>query len=225
MATLFLNKQKKNASDTVEKETELRNEERTNSLRNEQYNNPTVVTDKMAELHNSQISENYRLLKDAVERQIATFDFDTNPRASVITPERPIERESEVRERASSLFTADTLDRAIRNNTPEITHEPVHYTETRNDAVESVDAENVFGLSAFAKAVAAVFCAVIVTMLTMISINTQIINEKASKLAELERQQRTLIQRSVKLKNQIEDATSDETIEEFVKQFGTVSGN
>lgn len=197
------------------------------TLLNEQKMNVPTAPDRAAELHNAQISENYRLLKDAVERQIATFDFEEQPRASVIAPERPVEREVETpqysHERvSSSLFTTDTLDRAIRNNTPVA---PISQVETRTVEVESVAQEPVFGLSAFAKAVAAVFCAVIVTMLTMICINTQIINEKATKLAELEKQQRTLIQRSVKLKNQIEDATSDETIEEFAKQFGMVKAD
>ncbi|MBE5752995.1 MAG: hypothetical protein E7343_02880 [Clostridiales bacterium] len=197
------------------------------TLLNEQKMNVPTAPDRAAELHNAQISENYRLLKDAVERQIATFDFEEQPRASVIAPERPVEREVETpqysHERvSSSLFTTDTLDRAIRNNTPVA---PISQVETKTVEVESVAQEPVFGLSAFAKAVAAVFCAVIVTMLTMICINTQIINEKATKLAELEKQQRTLIQRSVKLKNQIEDATSDETIEEFAKQFGMVKAD
>lgn len=197
------------------------------TLLNEQKMNVPTAPDRAAELHNAQISENYRLLKDAVERQIATFDFEEQPRASVIAPERPVEKEVETpqysHERvSSSLFTTDTLDRAIRNNTPVA---PISQVETKSVNVEAVAQEPVFGLSAFAKAVAAVFCAVIVTMLTMICINTQIINEKAAKLAELEKQQRTLIQRSVKLKNQIEDATSDETIEEFAKQFGMVKAD
>lgn len=215
MATLF-NDQKNRSPET---------EEKSNKLWNKSNVITPVAPNGEAQLHNAQISENYRLLKDAVERQIATFDFETQPRASVITPERPMERVQEVqapRDRVSDLFTTDTLDRALRNNAPEIPTAPMDYVQQNNDVENVAEQESVFGLSAMAKAIAAVFCAVIVTMLTMISINTQIINEKATKLAELERQQRTLIQRSVKLKNQIEDATSDETIKEFAEQFGMV---
>lgn len=193
------------------------------TLLTEQKMNVATAPNREAELHNAQISENYRLLKDVVDSQIASFNFD-EPRASVIAPERPVEKTVETtqftHERVSSpLFTTDTLDRAIRNNTP-VVSAPITQVNTQN--VEAVAEEVSFGLSAFAKAVAAVFCAVIVTMFTMICINTQIINEKASKLAELEKQQRTLIQKSIKLKDQIEDATSDETIEEFARQFGMV---
>ena len=83
------------------------------TLLNEQKMNVPTAPDRAAELHNAQISENYRLLKDAVERQIATFDFEEQPRASVMAPERPVEREVETpqysHERvSSSLFTTDT---------------------------------------------------------------------------------------------------------------------
>ena len=57
---------------------------------------------------------------------------------------------------------------------------PIAPVEIQPANVQAVAEETVFGLSSFAKTVAAVFCAVIVTMLTMICINTQIINEKAA---------------------------------------------
>ena len=200
------------------------------TLLNEQKMNTATATDiREAELHNAQIRERYRLLRDAEERQFASFETEQNIRASVLTPERPaatpVETPTFSHERVSSeLFTTETLDRAIRNNTPAMPMTPVAPVEIQPTNVQAVEQETVFGLSSFAKTVAAVFCAVIVTMLTMICINTQIINEKAAKLAELEKQQRTLVQRSVKLKEQIEDATSDETIEEFALKYGMVKG-
>ncbi len=186
--------------------------------------------DREAELHNAQIKERYRILKDAEDRQFAeSFEREQSVRASVIAPERPATLETPIEtptyshERVdSSLFTTETLDRAIRNNTPTASMMPIAPVEIQPSKVEAAVEETVFGLSSFAKTVAAVFCAVIVTMLTMICINTQIINEKAAKLAELEKQQRTLIQRSAKLQDQLEEATSDETIEEFALKYGLV---
>jgi cell division protein FtsL len=127
------------------------------------------------------------------------------------------EEKAQIGEKMKDLYKSED-EREI----DKIEEEKAETPEVAEEKGEAVAEETAFGLSAFAKAIAAVFCAVIVTMFTMICINTQIINEKASKLAELEKQQRTLIQRSVKLKNQLEDATSDETIEEFARQFGMV---
>ena len=201
-------------------------------LNTQKMNSATApnLEDREAELHNAQIRERYRLLKDAEERQFAeSFEREQTVRASVIAPERPATVETPsappafAHERVESpLFTTETLDRAIRNNAPAAPMTPYAPVEIQPTSVEAVAEETVFGLSSFAKTIAAVFCAVIVTMLTMICINTQIINEKAAKLAELEKQQRTLIQRSAKLQDQLEEATSDETIEEFALKYGLV---
>ena len=151
-----------------------------------------TMSAKQAELlHNSQISENYRLLRDLENRQFESIERERaslQSNANVLTIERPRERVT------SDLFTVETLDRAIRNNTVvepvEMVVEPV---QPQAVAVESVAREEVAMLSSFAKTAAAVFAAVIVMMLTIISINTQIISQKAAYLSTLEQKQQELI--------------------------------
>lgn len=200
------------------------------TLLENQKMNTVTAPDRNAELHNAQISENYRLLRDAEERQFATLEEEraiVNSRSATLAPERPettqppVAPETFSHERVQSpLFTTETLDRAIRNNAPVAPIIPVAPVEMQTAPVQQ--AEATFALSNFAKTVAAVFAAVIVMMLTLICVNTQIINERAARISELESEQRTLIQRSVKLRKQIEDATSDEEIEKFAFENGMI---
>ena len=207
------------------------------TLLENQKMNTVAAPDRNAELHNAQISENYRLLRDAEERQFASTEEEkataySSVRASVLAPERPAEAQTPVapvapaeftHERVESpLFTTETLDRAIRNNAPVAPVTPIAPVEIQPAQTEAIAQETTFALSSFAKTVAAVFAAVVVMMLTLICINTQIINERAARISELESEQRSLIQRSIKLRDQIEEATSEENIEEFALQHGMV---
>ena len=180
-----------------------------------------TMSAKQAELlHNSQISENYRLLRDLENRQFESIERERaslQSNANVLTIERPRERVT------SDLFTVETLDRAIRNNTVvepvEMVVEPV---QPEAVAVESVAHEEVAMLSSFAKTVAAVFAAVIVMMLTIISINTQIISQKAAYLSTLEQKQQELIAQELDLQEKILRQTSKQAIEEFAEKYGMV---
>lgn len=180
-----------------------------------------TMSAKQAELlHNSQISENYRLLRDLENRQFESIERERaslQSNANVLTIERPRERVT------SDLFTVETLDRAIRNNTVvepvEMVLEPV---QPQAVAVESVAREEVAMLSSFAKTVAAVFAAVIVMMLTIISINTQIISQKAAYLSTLEQKQQELIAQELDLQEKILRQTSKQAIEEFAEKYGMV---
>ena len=180
-----------------------------------------TMSAKQAELlHNSQISENYRLLRDLENRQFESIERERaslQSNANVLTIERPRERVT------SDLFTVETLDRAIRNNTVvepvEMVVEPV---QPQAVAVESVAREEVAMLSSFAKTVAAVFAAVIVMMLTIISINTQIISQKAAYLSTLEQKQQELIAQELDLQEKILRQTSKQAIEEFAEKYGMV---
>jgi outer membrane murein-binding lipoprotein Lpp len=183
-----------------------------------------TVSAKNAELlHNSKISENYRLLRDLEEQQFATIQqerAEAQAHANVLTREQsavlPRERVT------SELFTTETLDRAIRNN---VVAEPVVQTiptQLNSQVVESVAVEEVAVLSSFAKTVAAVFAAVIVMMLTLICINTQIINQKASYLSTLEQKQQELVAKELDLQGKIARQTSKKAIEEFAEKYGMV---
>lgn len=188
---------------------------------------PNTTSANQAELlHNSQISENYRLLRDVQTRQLETIEQERaslQSNANVLT--REFVRSNELpRERIhSELFTTETLDRAIRNN---VAVEPV---ERRVEPVqpevvvaESVASEEVAVLSSFAKTVAAVFATVIVMMLTIICINTQIINQKATYLSELEQKKQELVVKELDLQEKIARKTSKKAIEEFAEKYGMV---
>ena len=184
-----------------------------------------TVSAKDAELlHNSQISENYRLLRDLENQQFATIQQEragAQARANVLIREQTV---AVPRERVTSeLFTAETLDRAIRNNAvAERVETPVSNEQVNTVAVESVAREEVAVLSSFAKTVAAVFAAVIVMMLTVICINTQIINQKASYLSTLEQKKQELVAKELDLQEKIVRQTSKKAIEEFAEKYGMV---
>ena len=185
---------------------------------------PTMSAKQAELLHNSQISENYRLLRDLESRQFETIERERaslQSNANVLTVERPAELP---RERVTSdLFTVETLDRAIRNNAvAEQVESIVEPVQPQAVAVENVMQEDVAMLSSFAKTVAAVFAAVIVMMLTIISINTQIINQKASYLSTLEQKQHELVAKELDLQEKIARQTSKKAIEEFAEKYGMV---
>ena len=184
-----------------------------------------TVTAKDAEvLHNSRISENYRLLRDLENKQFATIQqerAEAQSRANTLTVERPV---ALPRERVTSeLFTTETLDRVIRNNVavaPVV--EQTVSTQIDNQVTESVAVEEVASLSNFAKTVAAVFAAVVITMLTLICINTQIINQKATYLSTLEQTKQELVAKGLDLQEKIVRQTSKKAIEEFAEKYGMV---
>lgn len=182
---------------------------------------PNTISANQAELlHNSQISENYRLLRDLENRQFESIERERaslQSNANVLTIERPSTTTELPRERVTSdLFTVETLDRAIRNN---VVVEPA---QPKAVVVENVAHEEVAMLSSFAKTVAAVFAAVIVMMLTIISINTQIINQKANYLSTLEQKQQELVAKELDLQEKIIRQTSKKAIEEFAEKYGMV---
>ncbi len=181
---------------------------------------PNTISANQAELlHNSQISENYRLLRDLEDRQFESIERERasmQSNANVLTIERPATTELPRERVTSDLFTVETLDRAIRNNVV------VEATQPEAVIIESVAHEEVAALSSFAKTVAAVFAAVIVMMLTVICINTQIINQKANYLSTLEQKQQELVAKELDLQEKIMRQTSKKAIEEFAEKYGMV---
>ena len=188
---------------------------------------PNTMSANQAELlHNSQISENYRLLRDVENRQLETIELERaslQSNANVLTRESVRPNELPRERFHSELFTAETLDRAIRNNVAvEPVERMVEYVQPETVVVESVAREEVAVLSSFAKTVAAVFAAVIVMMLTIICINTQIISQKAAYLSTLEQKQQELIAQELDLQEKILRQTSKQAIEEFAEKYGMV---
>ena len=208
------------------------------------HSSDNATLDEKAELHNSGISEAYRFLTETVDRQLSEIKNareTTRAHSSTIEIERPVSTEKVMpktpatyepkREYTpythekvdSDLFRAETLDRAIRNNLyREETVVPVEMPVERVEEIASVKVEDRAYLSSFAKTAIAVFCAVVTMMLTMICINTQVLNQKALQITQLEQTHNELVANNVKLRKQIEDATSEETIEEFALANGMI---
>ena len=186
-----------------------------------------------AQKHNAMISERYNRLKNAVDSQFAEdtrtenrmventnvngsarenkpLYISPNPRnATAYTP-----ASTEYSSVVSTLFTAENLDRIQRVEEVAPVATPVQAT--------AVQMEERYTLSPLAKAVMAVFTCVIVAMLTMITINTNIISQKRIKIQNLEEKQERLMEEYEEVQRRIEAATSEETIREYAESQGMV---
>lgn len=192
-----------------------------------------LTANKQAELHNAQIAERYRRLQDAEADQFASEtrnETQYTVRASVLAPEAPKTFETPiteqtpqvteyVRERIETpVFTTEKFERAMENS-PVMT-KPV---EIPMQAVSVATAEQ-YSLSNMAKLVMAVFATVVVMMLTLICINTQIIQRKSLELRNLEQQREELVERNAEIQRRIEIAQSEETIREYALSQGMIQG-
>lgn len=192
-----------------------------------------LTANKQAELHNAQIAERYRRLQDAEADQFASETHNETQytvRASVLAPEAPKTFETPiteqtpqvteyVRERIETpVFTTEKFERAMENS-PVMT-KPV---EIPMQATSVATAEQ-YSLSNMAKLVMAVFATVVVMMLTLICINTQIIQRKSLELRNLEQQREELIEKNAEIQRRIEIAQSEETIREYALSQGMIQG-
>ena len=192
-----------------------------------------LTANKQAELHNAQIAERYRRLQDAEADQFASETHNETQytvRASVLAPEAPKTFETPiteqtpqvteyVRERIETpVFTTEKFERAMENS-PVMT-KPV---EIPKQATSVATAEQ-YSLSRMAKLVMAVFATVVVMMLTLICINTQIIQRKSLELRNLEQQREELIEKNAEIQRRIEIAQSEETIREYALSQGMIQG-
>ena len=204
------------------------------------------VQDRNAEIHNSGISDAYRFLAETVDRQLSEIKNAreaTRSHSATIEIERPaptekiapktvpaVEPKREetpyVRERVDSdLFRAETLDRAIYNHVyREESYVPAEMpmAEVKEVAIPSPSVEGNAHLSTFAKTVMAVFAASVVMMFSLICINTQVLNQKAVRISQLEQTHNELVTKNIQLRKQIEEVTSEDAIEEFALSNGMV---
>lgn len=192
-----------------------------------------------ARLHNEQIRERYRRLQNAEETQLSeTFaDAETRrvesfvaPQSAPVVNESPAVPEVEIKpltEQQRELFTAETFRRVFDANRP--TQQPtvqpvVRPVETTpvvpQKAQEAV--EESYSLSSAAKALIAAFSAFVVLMLSLIGINTRILNAKGAELYALETQRVELVEKSRALAKEIEEATSEEAIAQWAAENGWV---
>ena len=197
----------------------------------------SAATDEAAALHNAQINERYQRLLNAEAEQFAHFEEETEgftaPRASVLTVERPAEKTAYqptvtefVRPREDmSVFTPETLDRAIEMNAPAAQAEsqaptPVTAVAPVEEMQAAATASVQYSLNTFAKAMIAAFAAVVIVMTTAIGINSNVIRQKRIKVEKLEQKRQKLLEEQAEIELRIQAATSEETIRRYAEQEG-----
>ena len=194
------------------------------------------------EQHNAQIQERYRRILEAEEIQ-----FDTPVQASAQAPAyvsaptiqtpyvAPIVNNTPVREQTpvvsefpsrleNPAFTSQKYDNLEANYTPVI--EPVQEAVPVQEVVSSVAVEPVesFSLTAKAKMVIGAVCATFVLMFSLVGVNTQIINQKAKQIKNLEKVRKELMEQNDELQLRIQNAQSEESIREYALSHGMIKG-
>ena len=204
-----------------------------------------------AEKHNAMIKERYRRLQNAEADQFATSSTNEgrvgqNYYAGYSAPEQPslyispnnapkFEEEPQVVETApavaSALFTTEKFERMLGYNNASATMAapvmaaPMQVTSIAPVKVETKATER-YSLAPAAKIAMAVFTGVVAAMLTLICVNTQLINQKSARIANLEMQKEQLIQQSEDIQRRIAAAKSEESIREFAESQGMIyNGN
>lgn len=145
----------------------------------------------------------------------------------------------------SPLFTPETLDRSIRENyydfaPNQMPAAPAAFVQTADmptageaavaqmpvatvgTASADASVKESYGLSAFAIKMIAAFAALVITLLTVIGINSYVIRQKTVRLNRLEQQKERLAEQRSELENNVLEAQSYEKILEFVREHGMI---
>ena len=199
-------------------------------------------TETEAQKHNAQIRERYNRLLSAEADQLASETYAQAPvqevRASVIAPEAPINvtpvtAETPVLEQVpqvtefvreqvtASVFTTEKFERLQENNpvmnsVAAETIAPTYVAPVFQSAA-AVEVEH-YALSSFAKKVLAGVGAAVVALVSVIGINTHIINNKKAELRQLRSRQQELVNENARVQEEIEIATSEDTIRAWAEQ-------
>lgn len=141
----------------------------------------------------------------------------------------------------SPLFTPETLDRTIQENYYDFApiQTPAEFaafqpadmqagaavTEMPVSAVNvaETEAQESYGLSTLAMKAIAAFAAVVITLLSVIGINSYVIRKKTNQLKKLEQQRSRLEDETDELERRIEEAKSYEKLLQFVEENGWIS--
>ena len=197
-----------------------------------------------AQKHNAQIRERYNRLLSAEADQLASETYAQTPvqevRASVLAPEAPtyvspvtadtpvLEQVPQVTEFVreqvtSSVFTTDKFERLQENNpvmnsaVAEVIA-PTYVAPVFQSAATAAMEMEQYSLSAFAKKVIAGVGAAVIAMVSLIGINTQVINNKKAELRQLRSRQQELENNNASIQEEIELATSEDTIRAWAEQ-------
>ena len=196
----------------------------------------SISIDNEAQKHNAMISERYRRLQDAEADQFgSSASYTQSVSASVATPEKTVSttqvsapafaQEAKVVEYVRSrietpVFTTEKFATTVQDTvvTP-ITPAPVEICAP-TQAVQ----EEQYSLTRMAKAVMVAFATLVMVMLTVICINTHIINRKTIRIQNLEEKRQELIEQNAEIQRRIQNAQSEDTIREFALSQGMILG-
>lgn len=194
------------------------------------------VVDREAELHNQRIRERYLQLQNAEAMQFAeeTRETEYAVRASVLAPEKTVvdtpvfERTPVVTEYThervdSPVFTTEKFNAIQVNDTVQI-QTPVAPVQAPAIVAE-IRTEAQYSLSNLAKAVLVAFTALVVVMMSLICVNTQILNRKAMQYNALQRERAELVERNADIESRIARAQSEDTIREYAESKGMILGD
>lgn len=169
----------------------------------------TATAQSEAEIHNAQIAERYKRLQDAESMQFS--QTDASPVVSATATIEKIAQEPQVgyfsvEKIDSPVFTTEKFERAETFTAPTQAQAPI---AMQNTAVSTAEQ---YSLSHIAKVVMAAFAAVVVFMLTLICVNTQIINRQSVRIRNLEDRRAELVEQNQDIQERIEIAKAEETI-------------
>ena len=182
----------------------------------------TTVIDKEAELHNSRINNMYTILQNAESEQLERLweEAKNAPQASVLAPEKPAE--TPVYEHTpveSDLFTPATLDRTIERSVPLY---PAYQPAPTQVAVEAEQEEFTYSLTSMAKKAIAIFASAAAVMMTLICVNTHIINQRRAEINALELSNANARVAIAQLEKEIAEASSEEAIRAWALAEGLI---
>lgn len=183
----------------------------------------TTVIDQEAELHNSRINNMYTILQNAESEQLERLweEAKRAPQASVLAPEKPAEvpvyEHTPVQ---SDLFTPATLDRTIERSVPTY---PVYQPAPTQVAVEAEqEQEYAYSLTSAAKKAIAIFASAAAVMMTLICVNTHVINLRKAEISALELSNANARVAIAQLEEQIAVESSEESIREWAFTQGLI---
>ena len=189
------------------------------------YNNErkTAVMDREAELHNSLITGRYAMLQDTEKDLEALWEqAKLDVQASVIAPEKPVEAPFFGHSRVESdLFNAATLDRTLERNLPDYrtAYAPAQEAVVTNQPQEE---EFVFSLTNTAKKAIAIFASAATIMLTLIGVNTHLINSREAEIRALEESNASRRSAITKIEERIAREGSEDEIRRWADENGLI---
>ena len=204
---------------------------------NEQIRQKYLQLQNAEEAQLSHVFENAEQQTRAEEFNAPAAPVSAMPAAPVAPAQTAQAKTVSLTEQQKDLFTADTVRRMVSGAAkaqapvqapvqesvqapvyrPVFTPAPEKAQEAVKQAEKSLES---YSLTNAAKAVIAAVAAFVVLLITLIGINTRILNAKGVELSALEAKKAELAEQSRELAERIENATSEETIAAWAQANG-----